>query len=419
MTHFKTYLEHPTANQFWELSLQGKSIQIKSGAIGSEEESNTKDYISEAIARYEAFKAIISMRQKGYQSANRISMETLLTYDKTLAKDIDKTLYSSLKGDHYQTFILIKGNITLDTLDIDAFHSKADGLIIDGDLIVDGGIYNTEGDYGPALVVTGSVQADYLIAGGSEISLEGESYIHSFILGFYNDGILSTSQATAMVAISDDHHSETYGKFHYDYTLNPNGGDKDLIALKYSLGSESAFFSDGYFNSGKFITAIQNKEGALKWLHQVLEANHADNPQLVRMIKNGLNIKEIESPNEELQLAAVTQNGMALEFIPSASDTVQVAAVTQDANALKFIKSPSEDVQLAAVENASWALTYLKNPTDKVIKHAIESDGYSIEHVKNPSEELKILAVSNRGDSLEYIKNPTDKVKKLASSLAE
>jgi len=141
---FNLYLERSKQNDsknFWELELNANTIVFHFGDVGTNGQILEKEYVNETIARYEAFKELKSKRNEGFQLPNQLSFETLLSHEKTRIRDIDESLISSLEGDHYTHFILINDNVHLDKLDIDALHGIVDGLIINGNLIVDGGIY--------------------------------------------------------------------------------------------------------------------------------------------------------------------------------------------------------------------------------------------------------------------------------------
>lgn len=113
-------------------------------------------------------KAVVAKRSKGYAMPNTITMDKLKKFEIINVKDINSSLYSNLEGE-YNNFIVIDEDITLKELDLDSLHGLVDGIIINANLKVDGGIINSVGDYGIALVVTGSVEADFVIGGGSEI----------------------------------------------------------------------------------------------------------------------------------------------------------------------------------------------------------------------------------------------------------
>ena len=116
--------------------------------------------------------------------------------------------------------------------------------------------------------------------------------------------------------------------------------------------------------------------------------------ELLEIVKvDGDNIKYIDNPIEEVQLAAVEDSYYSIRFIID-----------------KGIK-PSEEVQLAAVTQYPNVIELINNPTEKVQLVAVEINPYAIEYIENPSEEVQMVAVTKRPYLYRYIKNPTDKVK--------
>jgi len=415
----KSYLVTSSPDQkqlFWSLELNGKTISLRFDTKDGQVKTEEKSFVSEVIARYEAYQLILNQRDKGYHLADRITMETLLKYKSApLSKLKD---YYTGEGDS-PNYILIEGDLVIDELDIDALHGKKDGLIVTGNLYVDGGIYNLEGDYGPRLTVIGDVQADYLFAGGSEIDLHGKTYIHNLVLGHYNHGYLDAS-GMAMVSIKSDHSLGFSGQI--DYKYDTYGGfdeerEEGFPSLRQAMGNDfdDLIYEDGLDENKLMALVISDTQRALKFLKNILDANKAGQPDLLKVMKNGEAIKDIKNPTEEIQLAAVKQNGKVLEYITSPSEAVKIAAVSNNCYALGLIENPSEEVQLAAVKSVGYesvALQYIKNPSKNVIIQAVEADSDALEYIKNPSEALQLLAVSKDtyNTSVQYIKNPNENV---------
>ena len=417
--HMKSYLVTSSPDQkqlFWSLELNGKTISLRFDTKDGQVKTEEKSFVSEVIARYEAYQLILNQRDKGYHLADRITMETLLKYKSAPLSKL-KGYYTG-EGDS-PNYILIEGDLVIDELDIDALHGKKDGLIVTGNLYVDGGIYNLEGDYGPRLTVIGDVQADYLFAGGSEIDLDGKTYIHNLVLGHYNHGSLDAS-GIAMVSINSDHSLRFSGQIDYEY--DTYGGfdeerEEGFPSLRQAMGNDfnDLIYKYGLDENKLMALFINDKKRALKFLKNILDANKAGQLDLLKVMKNGEAIKDIKEPTEEIQLAAVKQDGMAIEYIASPSEAVKIAAVSSNCHALELIENPSEEVQLAAVKSLGYgpvALQYIKNPSKNVIIQAVETDSNAIEYIKNPSEALQLLAVSkgSYNTSIQYIKDPSEKV---------
>jgi hypothetical protein len=180
--------------------------------------------------RLNVYMEVKERRRKDGSSSSAINMETLLSHDTTSIDLIDKQILSYLFGDWYKNLIYIEGDLSLKTLDLDKLGEVCDGLVVNGNLTVEGGIYNLEGDYGPALVVSGNVLADCLICGGSEICLHGDTQIYGFIVAHYNHGMLLVIKTKALVGINNGHFFDVRGDVLYRFS---DDGSKDLYDLTY------------------------------------------------------------------------------------------------------------------------------------------------------------------------------------------
>lgn len=83
---------------------------------------------------------------------------------------------------------------------------KLKGIIITGNLFVSGSIINSEGDFGPSLIVIGNCTAQSIIAGGSYIKIKENATIAEAVYGFYNHGELDIwGKITTPIFINEDH----------------------------------------------------------------------------------------------------------------------------------------------------------------------------------------------------------------------
>lgn len=97
-------------------------------------------------------------------------------------------------------FILISGNLQLDhdlNLDWGPFEvlfeknpNEISGLIVIGDLIINGDLLNTDIDNGPLLMVRGNLVANNLYSGGSTIIVGRDASVRDLVFGNYNHGEL-------------------------------------------------------------------------------------------------------------------------------------------------------------------------------------------------------------------------------------
>lgn len=260
----KTYLEYKDekSQKFWEISVANNEIITRYGKIGTGGKEISKPFESDAIAMYEMHKQILAKREKGYAMPNSISMEALLNHPIIDIGDYFKDNNDIYDLEScYSKVMVIDGNITLNELDLDAqfdANHSTGGFIIKGNLYVNGGIKNDCGDTGLFLIVEGDVIADFVVAGGSQIHLNGESLITSFIVGHYNGGILTVSNTNTICFVNDDHHSEIDGAVKLTFD---NYEDEIVPELLQIFSKDEDFFECEDENEDKdsFLKKIVNK----------------------------------------------------------------------------------------------------------------------------------------------------------------
>ncbi|MBD8526388.1 ankyrin repeat domain-containing protein [Pseudomarimonas arenosa] len=94
----------------------------------------------------------------------------------------------------------------------DAAGRRVNALVIDGDIEIEGDLLNLEGDFGPSLLVLGSVRARNFVHGGAVWVIAGDADIEAVVLGHYNHGECVINGALrAALLINDDHFLEVRG----------------------------------------------------------------------------------------------------------------------------------------------------------------------------------------------------------------
>ena len=68
----------------------------------------------------------------------------------------------------------------------------------------------------------------------------------------------------------------------------------------------------------------------------------------------------------------------------------ELEAVKKHGYNIRFIDNPSEEVQLAAVKEDGGSVQFIKNPLEEVKLEAVKEDGYAIQYIKNPTEEVQL-----------------------------
>ncbi|WP_058833815.1 hypothetical protein [Luteimonas abyssi] len=109
---------------------------------------------------------------------------------------------------------VVEGDLTIDgNLCLDWDYWQTLGLVVTGDLQVNGAIVNAEMESGPFLFVGGRTRAGAIIAGGAEFLFEGDVQADDIVLGHYNDGVLTFGAALrAPAVVTMDHHLEIRGR---------------------------------------------------------------------------------------------------------------------------------------------------------------------------------------------------------------
>lgn len=362
----------------------------------------------------------------------------LLEHKEIDISELDENLYYDLEGT-YRKATYIKENIKIDEFDLDKLSTKADVVIIDGDLHVKNGIINLNGDDGVALIVTGDVKADFIIAGGSEIYLNGNTVIDTLVYGFYNHGILGIANVKTQVVLKDDHSMDingAYGKRYdiFDATYKfAEALDGDYDFLEKEPDRDGFWYSVDSDLLIEFLMDKKNRKALAKKIGTPI-SRELTPKELI--LKDGLNLKKVkdpsdelillaigqnphaiqfvENPNEEMQLLAVQGDGMTLEFLKNPTLEIQKMAIEQNGCALKFIDNPSKDTQLLALKSNGEALEFIQNPTQEMQLLALNTSGGAIKFIENQTDEMKIMAIKDNPDMIEHIKNPTQEIFELA-----
>ncbi|MDP9766046.1 MULTISPECIES: hypothetical protein [Deinococcus] len=106
--------------------------------------------------------------------------------------------------------LVLDGDLRLDWGELNALAPEGtwdlNVLVVFGDLILDGGLLNTDMDGGPVLLVQGNVKARNLISGGSDIIVMGNADISDVVFANYNHGYLEVKgQLSAGLLVMVDH----------------------------------------------------------------------------------------------------------------------------------------------------------------------------------------------------------------------
>ena len=88
-----------------------------------------------------------------------------------------------------------------------------DGLVVVGDLMVDGPIWNGEQDFGPFLIVLGNLTVTHMAVAGAPIYVFGKLTVTGVCHGYYNHGQLHVfGDANINLLLADDYAVTVTGK---------------------------------------------------------------------------------------------------------------------------------------------------------------------------------------------------------------
>ncbi|GAA3398114.1 hypothetical protein [Cryptosporangium minutisporangium] len=94
------------------------------------------------------------------------------------------------------------------------------GVIVDGNLDVEGSVLNWESDFGPFLLVRGDLRAKDLGLGGSQVRIEGDLLAAQTLLGYYNHGYIEvTGDTRAQVIVTEQHLIRLHGAVSADLVV--------------------------------------------------------------------------------------------------------------------------------------------------------------------------------------------------------
>lgn len=211
-------LKDETSSKFWEITLEDNIVKTRYGKIGTDGKATEKELSDAAAAQKEYNKLVREKTNKGYTEIKQQQVITVL-YTLITEKEAKKRFKFSKYieggfGDECK-YMLLEGNIVIESgLDLEAVCWPLDtyGMIVDGNLTVNGVIYQPEMDSGPALFVTGNVKAKSLSKGGAEFYIKGDLIVEQTIYGYYNHGSLKVEGNTEAVTIfAEDHYFKFKG----------------------------------------------------------------------------------------------------------------------------------------------------------------------------------------------------------------
>ena len=266
-------LQEGTSSKFWEISLNANTITTRYGKIGTQGKTTTKDFDDPAKAQQEYDKLVREKTGKGYgeivkDGPKQASANYTIISEKEAVQRFKLDQYINGLYDDGGNYVLYEGDATFDgALDTHKFCAalKQDiyGIIVDGNLTVNGVLFQPDMDNGEHLLVTGNVQVKSINKGGAEFYIKGNLTAEQTIYGYYNHGQLTVEGRTQAVAIFADDHTFKFtggvsGTIIGDHEIEGvDGGYSGITVLRRELVKEEEYADSDkvcdYINKGQHI----------------------------------------------------------------------------------------------------------------------------------------------------------------------
>jgi len=212
----------------------------------------------------------------------------------------------------YEGDSLVKGNIDLDYKENEDSESSHyfKGIIVDGDLKVEGNIFNREDDYGKFLDVRGDLYVDNLVIGGAQVKVQGNIYVKYFTIETYNHGVILADALYVPVLLVDERSPDLKTNEHIIHYLHreyddPNElnypnlkaifkNDEEIVMTMSWAKSKTPDFS-----LGDFTTKILNNN-AEALLKQILDYQEKHFSKSIIKKENKKEVEEETIPSNPL-----------------------------------------------------------------------------------------------------------------------
>lgn len=207
------------------------------------------------------------------------------------------------------------------------------GVIVTGNLTVNGTIKNSDMESGAFLMVMGNVAAHKLVAGGAHMQINGKATIRDYAYGHYNDGSIQISgDLSVPIFINDDH----------DF------GIKSLINNQFS------------FNSNNYIVDSEDDDGTPiipKKLRALLKDDLLDWSDLTSAMRAGNAILKLATEKNaavaDKDWAAILQrDGAKLRLVPKVLLTAELCQIAVASNGEALNKVPAKLLNQSIIETA-------------------------------------------------------------------
>ncbi|SHF27295.1 polymer-forming cytoskeletal protein [Pedobacter caeni] len=259
---------------------------------------------------------------------------------------------------------LLPKQVTADT--------RIEGILVNGNVICDGAVINSEGDYGPFVYMAGNVSCQSMLLGGAYVIVKGNVTAEEVVMTDYNHGHFACEGAVyAPVFIANDHNT---------YVLQH--------------ANELFYYNDRADDHPEENNCYEDEESGDYFFSKEL-ARHLDNPltQTFEELKMDLEEGEFVLKGQTLTIKdaaywrkKTTQNYRNLKRVPEACKT--------------------EELCLQVLQNTFYALPFIpeKYITEALCRQLVAKDGFAVKEIPERfiSPELCMLAAS-KGTMLQFI----------------
>lgn len=229
---------------------------------------------------------------------------------------------------------------------------RIDGIFINGNLSVSGSIINSEGDYGPYIFISGSVNCQSLLLGGANVEVKGNVTAKEVVMTYYNHGNFNCSGLIdSPVFIVTDHNTGFADRKNSLFYYNDRANDIDLKnEREYDEETGDEIISNKLRKllDNPLIETFEELERDLARGELVLKQN---NPPAKtygywhnRVLANYLDLKLVpkEFKTDELCLEVVNKTVHALPFINQSLITYELCEKLVSRNYLAIKSIPSQ-----------------------------------------------------------------------------
>jgi predicted DNA-binding WGR domain protein len=167
------------ARKFWQAEHKGTTVELRHGEVNAEGKRESKKFSSEVAAGAFLAKQISAYIDRGYHA--ELPLQILRWAE--VRDEVSASLAGNSEDDNDRVFVHEGDLVVPHALWLDyrrGLLSLADqsedpftGLIVRGNLTIEGCLFNIEDDYGPFLLVTGNLTAVSVATGGARICICG------------------------------------------------------------------------------------------------------------------------------------------------------------------------------------------------------------------------------------------------------